>query len=294
MKKIVIAISILLLCGCKGLVHEDKTLSDYVTSHDSAHLKCAGCGELRFYAQNIKCDEIKDKEIKYYDGHTLVLSDNTIYDTIFESEKLYSNNSQCKKADLDIQVDDVFKYRYNNVSIKSGNKYYSYSMDYEVNKHNLNELYLAYDGTTSKLLKDGYSIIGDLDKKLIVLKDGNVYNVTLDEEYNVKSIDIFMSKEDYGYIKEVKMSDEIQKPTGEYHMIPYQITMLVTDTAVYNLKSIETEECLKYEDVDCEMKLEKSEIYDKYKDDIRYVGTEYTILKDGNIVNSSVFSRTFK
>ena len=295
MKKIVIAISILLLCGCKGLVHEDKTLSDYVTSHDSAHLKCTGCGELRFYAQNIKCDEIKDKEIKYYDGQIIVFNDNTIYETIFDSDKLYSNNSQCRKVEFRLNIDSVILYR-NNLLIKSGDNYYTYKRRYNSYVFEFNSAPESVDSDEKQLINENYSIIGWKSRgKTVLLKDGNLYdyNYYNDDMTEVTELELYISEKEYGYIRKAKIYNEIEI-NDENKSIPSQIGMLITDNGVYVLTAIETEECLKYADVDCELRLVKSEIYDKYKDDIRYIGTDYTILKDGNIIKSSIFSRTLK
>jgi len=64
---------------------------------------------------------------------------------------------------------------------------------------------------------------------------------------------------------------------------------LITDKGIYVLRENITEECSKYEDIKCELKLELSDIYAKYKDDIKYLGLEYTILKDNNIISTDIF-----
>ena len=69
-----------------------------------------------------------------------------------------------------------------------------------------------------------------------------------------------------------------------------QITLILSDKGLYTLKEIETDECKKYQDINCELKLVESEIYKKYNSDIKYIGSEYTMLNDFSIIKTYLFS----
>ena len=62
------------------------------------------CNDSDFYARNIECDLLEEKEILYYDGEILILDDYTMYETAFNSDKVYSNNQRYKQIDLGVQV----------------------------------------------------------------------------------------------------------------------------------------------------------------------------------------------
>ena len=53
-----------------------------------------------------------------------------------------------------------------------------------------------------------------------------------------------------------------------------------------NKRIIETEECLKYEDIECQIKYElvKDSKYDSIINDIKYAGANYIVLKDNSII----------
>ena len=55
---------------------------------------------------------------------------------------------------------------------------------------------------------------------------------------------------------------------------------LTTDTGYYFLDVIKTNDCVKYEDVKCEVAISESEIFKKYSDDIKYTKLYNTNIND--------------
>ena len=83
----------------KERINNCTTLSKYVEYHDMEHTgDTIGNVYMYFDAQNIKCDLLNEKNIIYYDKECLdidigllILDDYTLYETAFNSQKLYSN-----------------------------------------------------------------------------------------------------------------------------------------------------------------------------------------------------------
>lgn len=262
-------------------IYNSKTLSQYINNHSSERLQCAGCGDLGFRLQDFKCDEIKDKEIIYFNHDILVLSDYKIYEVLLSNDKLYSNNQQCKKVDTgDIKIDGLFV-AYESAYFKSNDSFYSFMTTAYNNKEfrKIDE----FDITKSiiVMITNNHSIIGvDNNNIYYTIKDGNIYKVSLTNyPYEIKSEEIIISKDEYGYIKSADMSRNVD----------LQITQLITDRGIYTLKKKKDQDCEKYVDVSCEYELVLSDIYSKYSKDIRYMGNRLTILNDNNIIDTTLF-----
>lgn len=281
---------IILLAGCSNTTiknKEAKSLSEFIEKHDSKHMGCGGegCGDLGFTAKDFKCDLIKDKNIIYMSYKNIVTSDNTIYEILLDKDKQYSNNQQCKEAVLEKKVDYANKVYNNYLVIESGNDYYQF-YDNGNGGYTYQEIFDL--DPTRVLLKAGYSVLGYDNGSIYSLKDGEIYKIKV-KDNKIINKDLYLSKEEYGYIKEARVNDYLYRYKKEYLGIEPQIVKLITDKGIYVLRENITEECSKYEDIKCELKLELSDIYAKYKDDIKYLGLEYTILKDNNIISTDIF-----
>ena len=111
-----------------------------------------------------------------------------------------------------------------------------------------------------------------------VLKtDGNIYKTVFDMGLDYK-IDfdkvvhetLLYFKDDYGFIKNFfNYGDDF---------------FLITDNALYGPEKIITEECTKYADVDCEIKMVENKLYKNYKSEIKYINENYIVLKDNTIL----------
>ena len=64
---------------------------------------------------------------------------------------------------------------------------------------------------------------------------------------------------------------------------------MITDNGIYVLRERLTDECQKYEDIKCDLKLELSDDCSKYKNDIKYLGIDYAILNDNNVISTDIF-----
>ena len=303
MKKNIIIISllfILLLTGCSitntntntTIKKKDaETLDEFIENHDSKHMGCGGdgCGNMNYVLKNFKCSVLDDKEIKYMTYHNIVTSDSSIYEIVLDSEKQFSNNEQCKPLDLGIKVDNVYTdSRNNSLVIQSGDKIYQYNYVSDT-KAELSEMKKSRWENIDVFI-DGYSLIGYKDQFPLGLKDGEIYLLKLnDDRDKIVSKEVYLSKDKYGSIKDAKYNDYVLRYKKDYLTIDEQIVKLITDKGIYVLKENETEECKKYEGVQCEMNFVMSDIYEKYKDDIKYLGLDYTILKNNNIISTNIF-----
>ena len=291
---LLIIILLLLITGCGNSNQEEssknkeiKTLSEYITKHDSEHMGCGGegCGDMNFVSKDFKCDIINDKEIIYMNSDFFVTNDNKIYTMLFDKDKKYSNNQQCIEAKLDYNVDYANKVYNNYLVIQSGKEYYQF---YDNGAGGYTYQKIDNLDPSRVLLKEGYSILGYANKGMYALKDGEIYLIKV-KDNKIISKDLYLSKDEYGYIKYARFDEFLYRYKKSYLNIESTITKLITDKGIYVLKENITDECSKYEDVKCELKLQLSDIYSKYKDDIKYLGLEYTILKDNNVISTNIF-----
>lgn len=232
-----------------------------------------------FYARNIKCDLLKEKEILYYDGEILILDDYTIYETAFNSDKVYSNNLQYKQIDLGIQVKRIHlnKTSYPRPKIyleNIDNKFYNFSTSEYVDQ-----------STFGLILKDENIKISIRDMRnlrenryIVVKNDGQVYSQVY-YAGKVKEETVLLSNQDYGHITDIAINDR------------WEVTRIVSDRGIFWLKEIQTEESSKYIDVEPEYKFVLSDTYTKYKDDILYMNSEFIFTTDNNILKTDMLCK---
>jgi len=279
-------------------INNSKTLSQYIKYHEWGYTDYTDdySMSLNFYAENIKCDILNEKNITYvyddsWDNLFLLFDDYTIYETAFKSDKLYSNGQQYKQIDTDIKIKKV-KVLFNKpYFITEDNKYYSFDVTTkkfkEIEKQNMG----WYDfEKIATLLKDEHIVkaISNQSGKFVVLKnDGQVYLQEYNPEsknnkdYLVLSNDtLLLSNKEYGNIIDCEYSQYGENKVG--------ITKVVSDKGLYYLKQTNDQQ---YIDTEATYEIVASDIYTKYKSDIRYIDTNYVFTTDNNIIKTDMLCR---
>lgn len=273
-----------------------KTLTEYVKTHDYEYVDSSD-EALEFYGKDVKCSALNSKNILAFYNDYLILDDYSVYETTFASGKYYSNDEQCKKVETDLNFKAVKKSNYEYIFITEDNKLYNFYEGTFKEKH-----YFEYSGIIAK--DEIFSFVRSLstegDKRVVeVLKtNGNLYKQSYKILYeNGKTIlelldeEIILSKDIYGNILDFEYSNMIFTSPYSFKDIEEQtITKLITNNGLYLGKYIETEECKKYEDVPCEVKLVKSDIYEKFKDDIKYVDSNFIFTNDNYIIKTNMLT----
>jgi len=292
------------------------TLMEYVKTHDWAHLKYKYKDDAYLYdvysmeyaGENFKCNVLNNKNvIAVYDEY-MFLEDYSIYK--FSLVNLYSNNQNCMEINPGIHIKEIK----NNGEyiIDENNDLYIFT-PYKANnnepivtkiEHNTWGSEIYYDYIKEEGVKGLYSIDSNYnstekrtEKVMWVLKtDGNLYKQLYYDkninDYELVKEEIIFSKEKYGKIKNITYGNNVYDNEFDYgiYLKDTQVLTLTTDTGYYFLDVIKTNDCVKYEDVKCEVAIEKSKIFKKYSDDIKYIGINYTILKDNTIINTNILS----
>lgn len=230
---------------------------------------------------SFNCDDFKNNNIIYFDGEYMALDNNQIYETTLKEGKMFSNNQQCKKIEIDLEINDIKIFSYVPTSpvprfvLSNNNNYYKYYVDTKKlvivdTRTFYHQLFANYGG--NKIFYSSYN-----DKTILGINvNGNLYKYTY-ENYPIQE-EIIMSSQEYGKVLDVIFEDNLD----------FKIKNIITENGYYTLKEnvIETDECMKYEDIECEIeyKFIKNKKYDKYKDNIKYVGNEIVVLKDNSIL----------
>lgn len=285
-------------------INDSKTLTRYIENHDWDHTKSSE-EILEFHAQNIKCDAIDKQEILYYDNGILILKDYSIYETIFMGDKLFSNDQQCKKIEFDVEIENILIIYNTPAILGKDNK------TYVIQDNKLTEDDLSYDENSLrgmslrnkdivKYIRDSYNDETKQYEVFVIKKDGNLYKQYYSYEFDKKTTkykyefikeEIMLSSEKYGNISDIEYSREIRIDNETQKILNEDIiTKIITDKGLYHAKYIETEECEKYEDVECKTEIVLSEIYNKYSDDIKYMNTRYTFTNDNNIIETNILT----
>ena len=276
-----------------------KTLMEYVKTHSYEYVDDSK-DEMSFRGKDLKCVPLKDLKnenikgiIRTYNETLIILLDDSSYLSLsLDNEKLYSNNQNCNKIDTKIKVKDIKKYKENYYIVSDDNKIYYIIINdnYEVA---FEEMQTEYDLSSFILLKDDVQSIVELDTASnigIVLKnDGSLYKQEYNANYNsdaskvifsIKKEEISLPNDEYGNILNAVLNYDYDKKE-------YEIRTLVTDKGYYYYGEVETEECVKYQDIKCEKKILESELYKKFSKDIKYIGDNYTILSDNSIIETN-------
>ena len=282
-------------------INNSKTLSQYIENHDQEHTlaKDNTCNFLGIDTKNINCDLLDNHNILFYyldeNSGILILDDYSIYETVFGTDKLYSNNKQYKTLDLGInikriqtQIDEIY-------FITDNNEYYYFDKySHSISKKNVDTYSitdnLLKDDTIVKIITYRTNAEKECNEYYVLKTDGQVYM----QEYNylnstsfIKET-LYLSKDTYGKITDVEYGSYIRNSANS--SIEYKTTdiiKLVSDNGLYYLKPIQTEDSEKYVDIEPTYEMSKSEIYSKYKDDIISMNCKYVFTKDNSIINTN-------
>lgn len=277
-------------------INNSTTLSKYIEYHTFEY---TGAIEttLEFYAKDIKCDLLKDRNILYFNdnfmGDILILDDYTIYETAFTSDKAYSNGQQYKQRDLDIKVKRLQIQGDALYLITEDNKYYqfSYGEIKEVNQWGNERTYLFLKNESIKKIRPISQNINTGTNILayIVLKDdGQIYEQEYETKNNnitdiiLKNEKVLFSNEDYGHI-----TDFFYLYNGEGNK-DNRITRVVSDKGVFYFKQTNNQQ---YIDTEPVFEMVSSDIYNKYKADIKYIDTNFVFTTDNNIIKTDMLCR---
>ena len=271
------------------------TLMEYVKTHSWDYLDCSdsNCLEMHFKENKFICD-IDYNNIKYFQSGYFVTKNNEIYDISFD--KLYSNNQNCKKATLDTNIKAI---KGNYVLDKNNNLYTLQQNDR--GKRILQEYSnaLSYEKTIIDLMNNDnidyiYNITSDYSKgeiyALILKSDNNIYKLIYKDGSGSVVFDkeeLYKSLEEYGNIKYITFEPYLYTNSGKNIQLEENtITTIFSDKGYYYLEEIITDECKKYQDIECELEFKESEIYKRFSNDVKYVGQTYTILSDNSVIQT--------
>ena len=263
------------------------TLMEYVKTHSWEYLDCSdsNCLEMHFKENKFICD-IDYNNIKDFQSDYFVTKNNEIYDISFD--KLYSNNQNCKKREIDIDVSNIQDY----YIFSKNNKIYNVRDLEEEYITDYSQIYLL-DKNIIKIISSDYDN-GKIN--VLVFKDNNIYkqtyNITNGEngfnKITFEKEELYKSLEEYGNIKYITFEPYLYTNSGKNIQLEENtITTIFSDKGYYYLDEVKTDECTKYKDIDCELELKESEIYKKFSKDIKYVGQKYTILTDNSIIETN-------
>lgn len=273
-------ILLLLFSGCTKLkTNEDKnkdnTLIEYL---DNKYGKSETGG---YEKTNIKCEVLKDNDIIYINDGIFILKVGTTYEYIRQGDKIYKNNQQCKKKETDIIIQKVV----GDYFIGKDDKVYSLiKNDDDIQEYYIeNDFELLINNTDIVDLKRIYEPSPTGYMFFVLKTDGNIYK-TVFEMVSEGKIDfnkvvyeeLLYSKDDYGFIKDF------------FSYGANDLVVLITYNILYSLENITTEECMKYADVDCEVKMVENELYKKYKNEIKYIDENNIVLKDNTILRTNL------
>ena len=275
------------------------TLMEYVKTHSWDYLDCSdsNCLEMHFKENKFICD-IDYNNIKDFQSDYFVTKNNEIYDISFD--KLYSNNQNCKKATIDTNIKAIK----GDYILDNNNNLYTLQQD---EKSNLILKKYDYMSNFGKMIKDIMNnnnidkllnIYDDYSKKemyaLVLKNDNNLYKLIYkikgvypDEYIELEKEELYKSLEEYGNIKYITFEPYLYTNSGKIIQLEENtITTIFSDKGYYYLEEIITDECKKYQDIECELEFKESEIYKRFSNDVKYVGQTYTILSDNSVIQT--------
>jgi hypothetical protein len=279
-----ILLSVLCLTGCGNKNSSSNNEQNAITADSFA------------FKKNLKCDDLNKYDILEVTNDYFILSNNIAY---LYTDGYYSNDQQC------IPMSEEHKFRDKNL-IDFNNQIYEYhpttglveahyytyptailnNSISRINKWGLNDEQRKKYGEPREKSSGGKGIIDEYEK-YVYIKNGSIYEgfvkhkyyryYEADREESVSSslVDekVLFSSEEYGNIT-------------DYYCLEFQAvwkSMIISDKGVYILSDDETEECKKYEDIECEKKFLRREDIDKYMGDIKYINAYYFVTKNNSI-----------
>lgn len=308
MKKVFYLLFIILLVGgCNSSVskpdyvkkvNDAKTLDEYLMAlkDENIYTNAEELGinyeELYYYFETIKCDVLKNNNIMYMDYNGFILENGDYYDYVTEDDKIYSNGEQCMKREGLAKILKTGNYNFYTEDKKiCVTEYGSNRLEFKCSDESYRiNLFLYKKDDILKVIDSKY---GDYKNNIqyynyyVIKSDGKIYNILVGENYNNSTFkiykeEVYLDNEKYGKIIDVDAY-------YDYDKNDLIIRKLVTDNGLYMLENIETEECVKYEDVICEKELAKNEVLEKFKDSIKYFGKNEIVTNNNLIISSDSF-----
>ena len=280
-------------------VNNAKTLEEYVKAlrneNIQFHSNELGIKEdnIYYHYDTIKCDAIKDNNVLYFDYKGFVLENGDYYDYVTSEDKLYSNGEQCKKRE---DISNVVKVYYDKFYTKD-NKIclMQYDMDnnykFDCNKDEKNvDSYLIRKDDIKKVLQSIYAPSKNdtyYYYYFVIKTDGKLYKEEVtqkyfSDKYNISKEEVYLDSDKYGKIIDIDAS-------YDYDNKELIIRKLLTENGLYILQENKTEECIKFEDIACKKELKKNDVLEKYKDSIKYFGTQKIVTKNNAIFSTDDF-----
>ncbi len=273
-----ISVFILILTGCNGTVTKDLRHDGYNLSQEKFV-----CSALMPKNEN----EAAPNKIYYMNGTMAITTTGDIYELSFGQK--YSNDENCRKAGSGIKVktlmnEDIVKADDGNFyTITNNNGKGAYKVIPETDD--------SYDLYRILLTSDDVKrvVSGNDGVYYVLFEDGNVYKYIINkpkndsytenqenkDQYIIQGKSIVYSEEKYGKI--VDFNIDSNTPSKTY---------LKTKNKVYRMKATNEKKCNKYADVECDYKLKKDKVVNKYyKDKILYYGPSIIITTYGRIFN---------
>lgn len=276
-------------------INNCKTLSQYIEYHSLGYMQSSS-EEMSFYAKDISFDLLNDHNIIYYDGSILILDDYTIFETIFNSDKLFSNNKKFKTIQTKFKIKRILLSNNSPIVLSTDNEVYRINknsdnvivFDKQEIKHMGIDYLLILNDSIKKVVTSNYDNEKQQHKVSVLKNDGNVYTQYYDQsQKTLLKEEILLSNSDYGNIYDIMSDNQVSISLGTWKdLASLEIVRIVSDKGLFSLKYIETEESKKYADVKPTFEMVKSDIYSKYKDDILYINSQYVFTRDNNIIET--------
>ena len=293
-KKIIILLSITILFsfGCdKEVVSENNDVSNKVEEKTLKNviidfIKNDDSTKYSYFNPNIACTVLKTEKIIYAKKSYFILDNGDIYTFPLDKRDHQNPSLSCQKYNTPIKIKEV---RGDRLIDNNGNLYV-FVRELGESKCNdfLPKCLLLQDKT---FINDQFYYI-DKNKypdgnnytynSLYALKsDGNIYDVIFARNSQTyKNIiykqSIAFSKNEYGFIKSFHFWDTQDKDKSNIKF------SMFTDDNYYFIKKIENDEH--------PLKLVKSNIYAKYKDEIKFANEHIIILKDNTTFDTNILN----
>ena len=246
--------------------------------------------------KELNCTPLKNNQVVGTYNDKILLSNGYLY----TFGQLFSNQEYCTLT-IDMNFKKVLEGGY---LLGTVNKLYS-TYDYKQNTYATNISSAGFVNwaeirftdaesqiyKSSSSYKNGSSTSYSYVKFYVLKPDGCIYeiiykittitkNKKTTKTASVASEKLLYSSTDYGTITDFGIDNGTIK----------SINLIISKKGIYTLKQIETEECLKYADIQCQTKmtLVTDYSYEKYKDQIKYYDKNYVITNKNSIIPTKI------
>lgn len=231
----------------------------------------------------INCDKFDVNNVKIFTNSFFVLKNNDIYAINNNYNKTYSNGQQCKKVDLNFEIDSV--YSFSDCFIINNSKQYRITSNGNVKKSDEKKFEILHSLIPKdKNIIDIVGYDGTNNKLYYQSKDGKIYESYYKSTNWWAGDKTTEQKEYFIDLKEYGINSDEQIKKIDFGFDSEKTIFLLTDKNAYFYQTVNKEECKKYVDVKCKKELLKSDFYEKFKNEIVYIDESFIILKDGRIL----------